>query len=296
MTAKLSLAFVAAILLVSQFAIAEDLRDKYGTRNLKAAQALQRGMQLLESKRVGDALKAIKESLAHDPNFQLGYHWLAIAHSDFGQLDKASEAFARAIEIEPRTNIATDAAINNALLHIGLDDSEESLTWFTKAIVNDPTDTHGLHWKSYRNMAISQFNLGYRLAAGISVLNAKEAGPEHVTDEMVKEFLEGIGNDEGGQVLTLSGEIPELKPRPKQAFQAVPDVFLVDEKIAELFAHPLGKFVAVRCLGGHPHLVAWSPRNEAAKVGPGLSGACHLHGWAALIRGCWQPLQIAGVG
>jgi len=209
-------AFVLVLVTICGSATAQDLRDRFGTRNLNAARALDEGIRLVQDRKYRGGLAKLELAIKNDPNIHLAYYWKAIALQDLGEIDKSVAVYEELVKVAQRSRISAtviDGCINCALTQAKLDEEEKASIWFTRAIMLDPTNARGLHWKAYRNMAIAQHTRGHNLSAAMCAVLGFLASPERVEAKMVEDFIRRSADEEVGQVLYFKGGAPELKPR-----------------------------------------------------------------------------------
>lgn len=208
----------AALLLSGALASAQDLREQFGTRSQEAAVALQEGMNLVQQKQPQAALPKLRRAIELDPGFELAIYWLASAQLDLGDVEPALALYQKIHDSALRggrvTNISVDACLNSGLVQAKIGRLDESAIWFSRAVLLDPDDAHGYHWKAYRNMAISHAKKERNLSAALCALLAYKANPAKVEPSMVEEYQQKSAGEEGGQILTFP---PESRALPKRA-------------------------------------------------------------------------------
>ncbi len=187
-------------------ALAQDLRDKFGTRSQDAALALKQSMDLIETQPKA-ALAEARKAIKLDPNFDLAMFYVANASERLGDMDGCIEAYRKTVEMGERqvpSNITCMAAINLALTLSKLDREDEAWPWFTRAILLDPADKHQQSWMAYRNMAICLRNRGRSAEAAMAAIIARQYNKQQVAPAMIEEFAKAAGDSEGGPILSLT--------------------------------------------------------------------------------------------
>lgn len=221
---------------------AEDLRDRFGTRSMEAANLIEEGLQKMEAARIQEAMKLFEKAGKVDPACEFATYWIATAAADLGDIDRSIQLFESIVESGAGgtvSSITVDSAINLGITHGQVGDDVKATQWFSRAILLDPKDRFKLGYKAYRNMAIGFSRRNQPLSAAICALNAFDANPEMVEEEMVVQMLNAVGNEEVGTPLDfpMSGESP--KPRAAIVKAQTLDIPGVDEEIVDIQMDPL---------------------------------------------------------
>lgn len=173
---------------------AQDIREQFGTRDMVCARAIQNAIQLSNAKQQEAALQQIRIAVKADPQCSMAQYWFATILRDMGNVDESMKVGAELVAIgrslpEGEVKIThVEMAIDMGLTYGKLNKHDESIYWFSQAILLDLKDRHSLQWKSYRNMAISSFDSGNGGEAFLQALKAKELAPTRVEDQMLKDF------------------------------------------------------------------------------------------------------------
>jgi hypothetical protein len=205
---------------------AADLRDQYGTLSQDAALELDAAIKLCNDHQPNDALAHLEKAIADDKNCSMAWYWKALAQGDSGDIDGCIASYKQVLDLGDAngvTSTTVDASINLALIYVSLKQIPDADVYFTKAITLDPTDAAKLKWKAYRNMAISLHERHAFAGAYFCALLGFVANQQHVTADMVRDFLKDAVNaaSEGGNILyfddpmaTLPAEVanPEIVP------------------------------------------------------------------------------------
>lgn len=196
----------------------EDLRARFGTRGLPAAQHIERGLTLLETKQPLAALAAFDAALHEESDCAFAHFQRAMALGDLGRIDEAIAAYEQAYALRgPRlTNVPIEAAINLGLMYAHLDDVARSNLWLTRAILADPRAELGLLGKAYRNLAVNALNQKEPLSAAIAAALGRRTSPGQVEEALVMTAAERItARDEVARVLTI--ELPDCGVPAREA-------------------------------------------------------------------------------
>lgn len=244
-----NLAFGMLLLFGVYSANAQDLRQQFGTRSAAAAEALQEGIDLVQNQKPAQALAPLQRAIEADPDLQLSYYWVVLAHFDQGNLDEGIAVTEKLIEVAERTevtNITIDACVNAGIALGQIKEEDKAARWFSKAILLDPNDLHKLHWKAYRNMAIGHHQRDRNLAAGLCALNGYLSNSQRVELDMVGNFLTRAREDEVAQILYFG----DKAPRRVQRMQATKlgeaqDLAAIEGTVSQLLPDEEGNRVVV---------------------------------------------------
>jgi S1-C subfamily serine protease/Tfp pilus assembly protein PilF len=220
----------------------EDLRERYGTRGLSAAQQIERGLELLAASKPQDALAAFDAALREEPECQFALFQRALALGDLGRIDEAIAAYEQtyALRSVRPSNVPVEAAMNLGLLYAHLDDAARSNLWLTRAILADPSGKFGRLGKAYRNLAVTALKRNeYRSAAACAAMG-RRVSPDAVEEGLLQEASDHVTvRDEVARVLTL--ELPDCQVPQRAAPTQLRSVELAGEappsKLDDLRAH-----------------------------------------------------------
>ncbi len=283
MTTSLFNTLLIVLLLACTAALgATDVRDDLGTRSKEAADALSSGMKLVGDRNPADAVPLLKKAIAADPDLELAYYWLAIAHQDLGDIDSSLADYQLSISkgvAAGITNVTVDAAVNLALTYSMLKKEDDAALWFTKAIELDPADKYHLHWKAYRNMAIGHHEKKRFAEAMMCALLGYLADREHVSADMVRDFSRDAESSasEGGNILEFSEAAPPIPTNPAEAkLEPLKLDGVIDDPISDILIDTdHDRTIAVSL--NHPHLFLIDEHGSVKKLTierPIACGAC----------------------
>lgn len=195
----------------------EDLRERYGTRSLEAANAIHRGLELMEQRKPKESLAALNEALKLDAGSVMALYQRGHAYMNMGLLDEGLADWKTVVEWSEQGRgsmlLGTDAAVNVGLSLGRLKQYPESNQWFTRAILMDPDDKGERHWKAYRNLAINLAEQGEFLAAAIAASTAREINSRQVESRMIEDLKSRIGNQRYARLLHVPYEQIEVQAR-----------------------------------------------------------------------------------
>lgn len=235
---------------------AEDLRESYNTRSLPAAQAIQKAIRLQEQKQPRESLASIEEAIKLDPNCSMAYYVRAGSLFDLSQVDEALESYKQAVAkgTTKSTIITVDASNNLGLTYGRLGKFDESAKWFSRAILEDPSNSVKLRGKAYRNLAITLTNQQRFASAYMAVLLAYADDPKNTQIDHVMEIARMIREgDESAEVINLGEKMSPPPPRAdagKLAFAEATGT--ISENIVQLLSDPAGGGV-VAFVSNAPH-------------------------------------------
>jgi len=253
----------------------EDLRERYGTRNMEAARLIKTGLELATQKQFTRALQAFDAALRLDGQCQMAHFQRGMTLIDMGRVTQGLASFKKAIELGQSVWLNVNAAINMGLTLARLRRIDEARYWLTQAVLLDPTDAGGLRWVAYRNLAIGLHDQKRHLSALLAALLAREANRAKVERKLVEEFAklaDAAEEEEAVRVLCLT-EKPRLdKPAARTAKSDLAKVATLGgeplaEQIRQLLPDPRGRFtVAVPQQAKHYYLVRGGPAPAARKI------------------------------
>lgn len=221
----------------------EDLRATYGTPNLAAARCIGEGMQAMSQGQMNEALEQFNQALKHDPRSGFAFFQRGMVHSDQGRIEQALADWQRCIDLDTiDSSVSIHAAINGGLTHVQMQKYEQACRWFTQAVLLDPTDRYGVHWKAYRNMALALERCERPLAAAYAALRAYQADRRHVEIELVRKLLANASGEprEDLKLLWLEADRTELSARetPGEVSQVASGGPECPERVHRILADP----------------------------------------------------------
>jgi S1-C subfamily serine protease/Tfp pilus assembly protein PilF len=266
----------------------EDLRVRFGTRSLEAAQKLGEALKLMNARKNKEALAAIQAALKLDPKCQMAYYWRGVVQGDLGDIDEAIASYKTSLssEISKSRNIAATTANNLALVLIKLDKAEEAKQWFTRAIMEDYEGRFKQRGKAYRNLAILLRSKNQHLAALISLALAARDKAPNISPKMISDFLDKADENEVGVLMSFGKPVPKVSPRSHKT--SLTEASLADEpkeKIDQLWPDPKGKYIiAVPHGAEHYYAISTDGTLKAARVSaPGKIVATSLAGGSLYV-------------
>jgi len=228
----------------------QDVRRRYGTNSLVAAQALSRAITLSQSKKPAAAMAAVSEAIKADPTCQLAHYWHAIISSDLGDVDKAIASFKKSYALRhPPTgglNVTMDTALNLGLTLGMLGRYDESNIWFTNALLTDPADTTKTTWKAYRNMMVNLLHQKRNFSAALAAVMGNRANSQRVTDRVVMDLLDKIGDEEVARLHYIETPSPPPAARAtetKLTEASLPPAAAAVTGISSFLPDPQGRYV-----------------------------------------------------
>lgn len=274
-------AVVAFVLAATAARGQEDLRAKYATDNPAAARAVDAGIRAAEANRTKEAIAAFREALKLDPKCGMAHFQLALTLGDVGDIEESIAAFKVVFAAETRVgrNVRAVAATNLGLTYAKLDQLDDAVKWFSRAVLEDYDNAFQERAKSYRNMAISLRSQKKPLAAAVAIAMAYEDKAKNCPIDMVREFFKDIDSAETARILALDPPLPAgpwRKDVPK--LEAVETEIAAKEAVVDLLADPVGKRVLALVADGYYPIAAAGP-SAATKV------ECERYKAACLIAG-----------
>lgn len=268
----------------------EDLRVRYGTDDLTAAREVHRGMTLVNSGKVRDAISAFQAAIKADPKCGFAHFQLALSFGDIGEIENAVVAYKAIFAKDARSgrNVRATAATNLAILHGKLGEFDESNLWFSKAIVEDYDNTFKERGKAYRNMALNLRSQKKHLAAAVAMALAYEDKAKNCDLAAVRDFFKQVTDAEDScKLLHFDDQTPEVKPR-KEAIElkAVTVAKVPTDAISDFLPDPAGKYVvALSPTAGRYHVVVLGATPTVRSIdAKGLVAACLMEGKLFLSR------------
>jgi S1-C subfamily serine protease/Tfp pilus assembly protein PilF len=274
-----------------------DLRDQFGTRSLEAAQHLAKAIDLAQNKKLKEALEPVKAAIAADPRCQMAHFWHGNILLDLGDVEEAMTAYKKSLsdEVNPSANVSANAAVNLAMTLAKLKQHDEANVWFTRAILEDPTNGAGQRGKAYRNLAINLRQQGKSLSAAVALALALQDKAPNTDMKMVRDFFDKAEEQEAAALLFFGDEAPKLEKRAQEnklapvALEGGPTV-----AIADVLADPGGRYaVALPANADHYFFIKFDGKPSVAKVAApaAIAAACLADGSLyTLTNG--SPLKI----
>jgi S1-C subfamily serine protease len=223
----LSIIFLSYLLLLPGIVQGQDLRKKFGTTSSDCAMALNRAITQSEGGQHFDAYQSALEAFTADPSNELAAYWVALTAAAIGKVDETYTMYQKVVALAEKesnynggtlSNVAIDACINLGLLYGRMKDGPMSGYWFSKAILLDLKDSHGMQWKAWRNMAITSHIMGDNLSAAMQAAEGREIAPNRIEDSMVDDFFNRAVDQPSIQLLhVLKAPPPAVFPEAKHA-------------------------------------------------------------------------------
>jgi tetratricopeptide (TPR) repeat protein len=236
----------------------EDIRTQYGTRSLTAARHIAEAMKHSQKRNHTEGLRAINLALKADPECYFALFQKALFEGDLGRIPEAIESYKMCVEAARRQrdingNVPVNAMVNLGLTLVDLKRTDEANSWFTQAILADPTDRCERHWVALRNQGINLHAQGRHLAALLSLLWARSKNPAKVSDRLVSDVARAAGNEEAACILQFPHETPKIASRPETEDLVRVDAGAdVTETVLDLLPDPQGRYV-LAIVSGEPH-------------------------------------------
>src|SRR5262249_51193306 len=146
------------------------------------------GLVLNRMKRYTEAVDVFREALKLDERFADAYVDLGIALQNLAQLDKALEAFHRAVEVDAKTEARAQTGIGNVMML--KNDWKTALAAFERSIKLDPNS-----WGGHDNKGLALLGMGRvddAIAAHREALKLK--APPHVRTNLAAALLQKGGD------------------------------------------------------------------------------------------------------
>ena len=178
----------------------EDLLKRFGTESQACAQALDSAIKAAEAKNLEDAFTNIDAALAADPSCEMAIYWNGVILGDAGRVDEAVTTYKKLTEgaytrrnSEDVSGIVIDALNNLGIMEGTRGNLDQSLLHFSRAIQLDLPNRHQYQSKSYRNMAISLYNMQLYWPAVLCAMKSQCINPSDEGAGMVAEFAKPLG-------------------------------------------------------------------------------------------------------
>jgi tetratricopeptide (TPR) repeat protein len=225
----------------------QDVRERYAVRDLAAAQAIARGMALMDAGKKKESLAEMESAIRRDPKCGFAYFQKGMLLVDTGDIDKAVECFGKAAEYcGPGMDLGIQAAINAGLLLAQTGKIDESNVWLSRAILLDPTDRSARRWVPLRNMGINARTQKRYVASLLLLIQAYEKNEKEVSKELIKEVAEEADNEQTEAVCFMHFGAQPAKPRPAftmPPLEALPVSGTIDEIVNQVLPDPNGRFL-----------------------------------------------------
>src|SRR5215510_1241305 len=196
-----------------------DLRDQYGSKSLEAAKLVHQASEYIHAKKAKPALEAAESAIKEEPTCQTAYFIKALALHDLGEVEKAIETykFLLSDKVSPRPQISAQGANNLAITYAKLKEFDDANLWFTRAILEDPTNRFGQRGKAYRNLAITLRNQGKHMAAALSLAFALEDRAPNITPKMIRDYFDKAEGQEAASLMHFPDPLPKPGKRAQEA-------------------------------------------------------------------------------
>jgi S1-C subfamily serine protease/tetratricopeptide (TPR) repeat protein len=268
----------------------QDLRVRYGTDSVQAAQAIQRGLGLMNMGKDKESIPEFEAALKTDPNCGFAMFQLAMAQGAAGNIESAMEQYKKLFGKDVKTgrNVRAVAATNMGLINAKLGNIDESTLWFSKAIVEDYDNTFKERAKAYRNMALNLRDQKKHFPAAIAVALAYEDKAQNCDINMVRDFFKQVKEEEDSCVLLrFEDDQPLVTPR-KEPIDLTPIKIdnIPTDRITEFLPDPAGKYVVALSPAAGKYFVVGlgATPNVKAVEATGLVAGCLMEGKLFLSR------------
>jgi Flp pilus assembly protein TadD len=169
--------------------------DRDDARDRAHWEAVEEPAELLAEQRFGDALLALREVLASDPQNPYAYHYLGATLYETEKLEPARDAYRAAVRLAPDF-LGARVALSHTLRQLG--DAKGALAEANEALRRFPKDGEAMHAAGLAHAA-----LGERKAAAKKLEGFLDAAPEAEAALEVRQILELLGLGEDGEPLEI---------------------------------------------------------------------------------------------
>ena len=288
---------LAVVIVLCSFVVGlceeQDLRDRYGTRSLEAAQQIARAIELSKASKYKEALAAVDAALKADDRAQMAYYWRGNILSNLGEVPDSIAAYKKSLssDVTRSRKISASAALNLGLLFGKLNETDESNVYFTQAILADHDNAGGFRANAYRNLSINAENRGQHLSSALALSLAHQDKAKNVTEKRILELFRKAQGQEVARVLYFPEKSPKLEQR-QQHTQLSP-VAMEGRNIGgnrRFVARPAGSVCDCRS-AGQPSLLCDCDRRESRRAQDSgqQSDRLHVLGRRASLCGRQRP-------
>ncbi|HOX05412.1 MAG TPA: trypsin-like peptidase domain-containing protein [Planctomycetota bacterium] len=276
----------------------EDLRSRYGTDNLQAAQLLGQAHRLLIEERNKEAEPIIEEAIKADPNCPAAHYFKAELQIRLGRVDPGLESYKQCIALGDKAGVTNkfkvEAEVNLALILCRLKRLEEAAPWYTRAILEDNANEMGLRGKAWYNLGLSLLERRHGLAARAALRNAEADVPGTVPWQVAQEAAKAAEGQEAAHILHFPSE--DKPPAARQAPGEPSEEPLggaLAATIAWLLPDPQGQYVLAVPRGEKSYFVIGTEAKlpVTAREAPGAIHAAAL-AEGSLFLACGAPPEL----
>jgi S1-C subfamily serine protease/Tfp pilus assembly protein PilF len=291
-----ALAVLFLILLTSGGRSQSDIRDQYGTKDLEAAQHIQRGIQLGQTRKHKEAIAAFDAALKLDKQCQMAYFQRALSQADLGNIEEAIEGYKTALSdtVRRSRNISAVAAVNLAITYAKLKEFDDAHLWFTRAILEDSENQFKQRGKAYRNLAIALSAQGKHLGAALAIALAYQDRAPNCDMRMVMQFFEKAEGEEVARLMHFGDKptAPAKRDNPSR-LDAVAIDKTITEPVTDLLTDPQGRYI-LALVKDAPHYYVITTEDKPAirkvTVSKPILASCLVQG--SLYAAAREPNRI----
>ena len=159
--------------------------DRDDARDRAHWDAVEEAAELLQERLFGEALIALRDVLAADPNNPYAYHYLGATLFETQKLEPARDAYRAAVRLAP-DYLGARVALSHTLRTLG--DAKAALAEANEALRRFPKDGDAMHAAGLAHAA-----LGQRKEAARKLEGFLDAAPEAEAALEVRQILEMLG-------------------------------------------------------------------------------------------------------
>ncbi len=294
---------ITACLLTTTLGFAQDdIREKFGTRTLPPAMAIQRGIDLEKAGKAKEALAAFDQAIASEPDKRYAHYRRAIILRELGQVEECIKAWELAYSLPSpgyEANVIAASACNLGLLYAQMDNYGSAELWLSRTVLADPKNESKNLGMAYRSLVLTAIKRQDFLSATIRGNLGESAVPNSIEKDMLAHAVSQVGaHHEVARVLRL--ELPPCEPAMPQRELATRLTKVesagepLTDPISDLLPHGNGSSVIALSRGKpYYYLVRCSPSPTWTKItteSPVLVGTVVGD---ELYLALSQPLRIA---
>ncbi len=246
-----------------------DIRDQFNTKNLEAAQHIQRGIQLAQSKKGKEAVAAFDAAIKLDKQCQMAHFQRALSQGDLGNIEEAIEGYKTTLSEDVRRtrSVSSTAAVNLAITYAKLKEFEDANLWFTRAILEDSDNRFKQRGKAYRNLAIALTSQGKHLAAAIAIAFALQDRAPNCDMRMVLQYFDKAEGEEVARLMHFPDKpAPFVKRDNPAKIDAVAIDKTITEPVTELLTDPRGRYILALVKDAHYYVITTEDKPAIRKV------------------------------